>query len=80
MLDIKHQQSLLKARIAWLEPWRGRGRLFCPTCSRGGEQQSLHPVQGIGMLQTAPWEASSKFIQSLFESKFLHHYGCEYKM
>lgn len=26
MLDIKHQQSLLKARIAWLEPWRGRGR------------------------------------------------------
>lgn len=70
MLDIKHQQSLLKARIAWLEPWRGRGRLFCPTCSRGGEQQSLHPVQGIGMLQTAPWEASSKLFSHSLKASF----------
>lgn len=70
LLDIKCQQSLLRASKAWLKLWKDRGRLFCPNHSKGAEQQSLHPVQGIGMLQTAPWEANSKFFSHSFKASF----------
>lgn len=64
MLDIKHQQSLLKARIAWLEPWRGRGR--APPAAEVGNSNPSILCKVLGCYrQPLEKQAASLFSHSL---------------